>query len=331
MSTAPGSMTEAIFWTIKEFVTGVDVSKYEEFVERLIRFGGTLHVCATGPTAHLARKVSQTLTSVNVKSAFLHPVDALHGDLGNVFEGDIVLLITNIDSAELLVLISALRLKRCHITAMVSRSATRVSALSDSTLYIDVPTRCIEQSALSTLEQLLTSKFDICVFLILETLIVRMMHLSGLTKTEYGKNHPSGKIGRHLRLRVSDVLIPLENVPTIREDEVGIRVLVELSSRSKGCGCILVVDDEMRLQGTMSDADFRRALLRLGEKSMAMKVNVLMNYNKSFPRTCRRTDLAIDALNTMSAAPAVSYLPVLSDDGCVTGLVTLKSLQDAGI
>ena len=330
MPALPKLVIQEVLSDIDGFLTNNTRAACEKLTAQLRSFSGTLHLTAVGPTAHLARKVCQTLASVNVRSRFLHAVDALHGDIGSVFEGDVVLFVANVDSEELLSLIPALKVKNCRIIALASRHAEAVSALVDSAIHVD-EIRSVERSTTYTLKESCTSMFDIYALLVLEIFTVQMMHTRGLTKRQYGENHPSGKIGRHLRLRVSDVLVPLKDIPIVGESEVGLHVLATLAARSKGHGCILVVDSEMFLKGTISDADFRRALLQRGKESMMLTVHELMNFNKQFPRTCYTNELAIAALNTMNLSPVVSYLPALSKEGRVVGLVTTKSLQDAGV
>lgn len=319
--------------TLVGIFTGTDVNRFEELAESLLSSTGGLHISAVGPTAHVAKKVSQTLVSFNFKSAFLQPLDALHGDIGNVKCGDTVFLVSAGDSEELVQLVPVLRTKKSKVIAFVTGSAPLLSTLSDSVFYLGAPMSSYTPfSTDEQIEETLTkSIFDIHALLVLDTLAVRLMIGSEFSKTQYAENHASGKIGKHLRLHVSDVTVPLHDVPVVHEDSVGLDTLMKLASHSKGYGCILVVDKNMILKGTLSDADFRRALLRTGRKSVTMKNRELMNFSKHSPRVCFPDELAIHALNRMSEIPAVDYLPVIDRAGKIAGLVTTMSLQDAGM
>ena len=316
---------------VSTFFDSIDVHSLERVANRLLTMEGTLHISAVGPTAHIAKKASQTLASINVQSAFLHPIDALHGDVGNVKNGDVVLLLAFDDCEELVRLVPALRLKESFVIAVVSRQAVRIETMSDLVLSIDTDNTRSSHEAGVQFKNDYNQSFDMYTLILLDTLAVRLMHGMNLTKKQYAMNHPSGKIGKHLLLKVSDVLIPSQDVPVVHEKEVGIDILVKLASHSKGFGCILVVDNEMRLKGTLSDADFRRAMMSTGRKSMSMRTDELMNFNKAFPRTCEINDSAISALTMMNESPVVDYMPVLCGDGRVAGLITAKSLQDAGM
>ena len=311
---------------IEHFFDTVHVEAFEKLALRLLHSNGTLHISATGPTVYVAKKVSQTLASVNVSSAFLQPIDALHGDVGNVKEGDTVLLLGDEDSEELMKLIPVLRLKKIYLVVIAAESAKSLRALSDLALVIGLKEISTDDTCFT---ESLLRRIDIYALIVLDTLVVRMMHGMKLSKTEYAENHPSGKIGKHLLLRVSQVLVPLQDVPVVRQSEVGIDILIKLASHSKGYGCILVVDKKMQLLGTVSDADFRRAVMNTGRKSMHMRTDELMNFKKQFPRVCRSDDLAIAALTEMNKSPTIDYMPVLDEEGVLAGLVTAKCLLDA--
>lgn len=313
---------------IERFFDTVHTEAFEKLALRLLQSNGTLHICATGPTVYIAKKVSQTLASVNVPSSFLQPIDALHGDVGNVKEGDVVLILGDEDSEELVKLIPALRLKKIYLVVIAAESAKSLRALSDLALVVG-PKETGSNDTRFT--EYLLRRFDAYALIVLDTLVVRLMHGMELSKAEYASNHPSGKIGKHLLLRVSEVLVPLQDVPVVQRSEVGIDVLIKLASHSKGFGCILVVNDKMQLLGTVSDADFRRAVTNMGRKSMHMRADELMNFKKQFPRICRIDDLAIVALTEMNKCPTVDYMPVLNEESILVGLVTTKCLLDAGM
>lgn len=128
-----------------------------------------------------------------------------------------------------------------------------------------------------------------------DTCAVYLMELKGLTQNQYAMNHPAGRIGKRLVLKVSDVMKPYGELPLVKPTANGMETLVHMAGTSKGCGCLLVVDDDRTLLGTFSDADLRRALTQNGEDVLELPVKDLMNFKKDFPRTTTANAMAFDA------------------------------------
>ena len=167
-----------------------------------------------------------------------------------------------------------------------------------------------------------------------DTCAVYIMQARGLTQDEYAMNHPAGRIGKRLVLRVQDVMRKIESLPTVSPEEKGLEVLVKMAGDTKGCGCLLVVDKDMTLLGTFSDGDLRRATVAKGAEVSNLLVKDLMNYNKAFPRCCEAEQMAYEAQMNMNLnGKMVDYLPVISGDGKKTllGLITIESLSEAGM
>ena len=104
-----------------------------------------------------------------------------------------------------------------------------------------------------------------------------------------------------------------ESLPLVHPDDLGLDALVHMAGTSKGCGCLLVVNDKRQLLGTFADADLRRALTQDGEKVLKLRVKDLMNFNKEFPRTIAENALAYEAQKKMEGKMQ-DYLPVVSSD-----------------
>ncbi|MBM55632.1 MAG: hypothetical protein CMB32_03640 [Euryarchaeota archaeon] len=314
------------------YFAGVGVGDVSQAASFVLGCNGTIHLTGTGSLSYVAKKLSQTLVSVNVRCAYLHALDALHGDIGNVHEGDVVFMLSKSGNCqELKQLIPCLREKKSTLVTVTSTHGSSLCDHSDHNIIIQPSTSSLPPTPEAAFEHELTSQFDTFVLMLFDTLAVFVVYQAQLSKSDYAQNHPGGKIGRHLKLRVRDVLIPWEDLPLVHKDMLGIQMLTEMASKSKGYGCVLVVDRQRRLKGTISDADFRRAILRVGERSMTMSVSELMNFAKKFPRTCKEDARAIVALNMMNQAPSVDYLPVLNTTHEVVGLITTTSLQRAGI
>ncbi len=140
-------------------------------------------------------------------------------------------------------------------------------------------------------------------------------------------NHPAGRIGKRLILRVCDIMRTGEQVPVCGPEELLMSILVDLSS--KGCGCMLVVDKgTRRLMGTFTDGDLRRALNAKGGDVLHHRMGDLMNRT---PRTIRPEEKAVVAMIKMETPSPVQFLPCVDDNLVVVGIVMLHALVSAGL
>lgn len=160
-----------------------------------------------------------------------------------------------------------------------------------------------------------------------DTVAIALMQAKNLTKDEYAMNHPAGRIGKRLILRVADIMLAGPEVPTVPPTAKITEVLGELSA--KGCGCVLIVaPGSTALLGTFTDGDLRRSLQSLGAQMLQMPVEGLMN---SSPLACDSQMKAVDAMQAMEGPPRkVTFLPVV-DVHQLVGLVTLHGLVSAGL
>ena len=325
------TVASKLFNTVQAF-RQVNYDKVERLTTRALKSSGTVHISGLGNSTLVAKLVAQTLISLNIKSSHLHAIDALHGDIGAVHSEDTVLLLSESGEApELVELVHALRSKQCFVVVLTGREDGKLREICDLCILLSNTSHTrAHVSALDEFESMLLSDFDYLALLLLDAWAIHLISHTGLTKEQYAQNHPSGKIGRHLRLKAGDVMIPWQELPLVKSASNGLSVLVEFASKSKGYGCVLVVDDQRQLQGTISDADFRRAFVRIGQQSIHMPTGELMNFSKKFPRTCSVDDLAIDALTKMNEQPKVEYLPVLKNER-LEGLITTRVLQRQGI
>jgi len=300
---------------------------------------GTTLFTGIGKSAYIAKKVCQTLVSTGTRSTWLAPVDALHGDIGVLSRGDILVMLSKSgETEELVTLLPYAKAKGAFVVAATdARDSTlgrradmcvRVPSDGELTPFNDAPgapPRLAPPSTYTALQMLFG-----------DTCAVYLMELKGLTQNQYAMNHPAGRIGKRLVLRVADVMKPWGELPLVKPDMNGVQALVAMAGTSKGCGCLLVVDDERRLLGTFSDADLRRALTKNGQDALQMAVRALMNYDKEYPRTTTAGAMAFDAHLIMEKGRngrSVDYLPVLSEDGTKTlaGLVTMRGLAECGL
>ena len=275
------------------------------------------------------------------RAIHLAPVDALHGDIGNVNEGDIVVLFSKSGTTEELVnLVPYAKAKGGFLVAATANKESQLAKLCDMHVTIPAPGELQPfekgSSSVGTSESRVSPPVTYTALQMMfgDTCAVYIMQARGLTQDEYAMNHPAGRIGKRLVLRVQDVMRKIESLPTVSPEEKGLEVLVKMAGDTKGCGCLLVVDKDMTLLGTFSDGDLRRATVAKGAEVSNLLVKDLMNYNKAFPRCCEAEQMAYEAQMNMNLnGKMVDYLPVISGDGKKTllGLITIESLSEAGM
>jgi arabinose-5-phosphate isomerase len=275
----------------------------------------------------IAQKISMTLVSTGTKSIFLSPTDALHGDIGILGQDDILVLICKDGSTdELISLIPYAKAKKVKLVGVSSEKSSRLAQLCERHIFLPLQREICPFNLAPVTSSVVQMLFG-------DTCAVAIMQGKSLSMEEYAMNHPAGRIGKRLILSVKEVMKPRETLPVVKPDDNGMQALVSLSSGSKGCGCLLVVDENGRLLGTLADADLRRALATKGETALSLSVRQLMNFNKSYPRTTLPNEKAYDAQQKMAQGKPVNYLPVVSDNETKTllGLVTSRALLDAGL
>mmetsp|Transcript_22229 Transcript_22229/g.26696 ORF Transcript_22229/g.26696 Transcript_22229/m.26696 type:complete len:342 (+) Transcript_22229:148-1173(+) len=341
MATVDLNNLKSLFMQQKEFLdcffNNLLYSQVEDLAQKILDCKGSILFTGVGKSGFIAKKVNQTLVSTGTKALWLAPVDALHGDIGLVSEGDILIMLTKSGSTpELLTLLPYAKAKGAFVVSLTSRQESPLAQQADMHVCLPLEKELSPFSARESREAPPVTSNTIQM-LFGDTLAVALMKKRGLTQPEYAMNHPAGRIGKRLVLRVSDVMKSGNVLPLATPGQNGLSALVQLAGSSKGCGCLLVVDDSQRLLGTLSDGDLRRALTKYGEEALVMCVMELMNFEKSYPMTATSDMMAADALILMEGGNdkgrMITYMPVLAAGGGkkLEGILTLHDLTAAGL
>ncbi|CAK8543606.1 unnamed protein product [Lathyrus sativus] len=303
------------------FFDRIDHSQTLAFTRTLLDASGTVFFTGVGKSGFVAHKISQTLVSLGIRSAFLSPVDALHGDIGILSHRDVLVLLSKSGATEELIrLVPCARAKGARLIAVTSVEGNALSAVCDMTVHLPLERELCPFNLAPVTSTAIQMVFG-------DTVAIALMAARNLTKDEYAANHPAGKIGKSLIFKVRDVMKKDEELPICRESDLIMDQLMELTS--KGCGCLLVIDDDRHLIGTFTDGDLRRTLKASGEGIFKLTVGKMCNRN---PRTIGPDAMAVDAMKKMEAPPSpVQFLPVIDDDNILIGIVTLHGLVSAGL
>lgn len=281
-------------------------------VDLILTSRGRLIVCGMGKSGLVGRKISATLSSTGTPSFFLHPGEALHGDLGMVTEEDVVLLLSNSGETEEIVrLIPFLRRLGARIVALTGGPASSLAKMSD--VVLDA---CVEREA-CPLNLAPTSSTTVALA-VGDALAVALLQARGFHERDFARLHPSGSLGRRF-LTVRDLMHSGERIPFAPPDLMLKDAIIRMSRG--GFGALVIPDVEGRLLGVFTDGDLRRYF----EKSDGKLEVDLTHVMTRGPRRITPDRLAMEALKTMEDR-SITSLPVVSDDDTIVGFLHLHDI-----
>ncbi|KAH8509430.1 hypothetical protein POPTR_005G225700v4 [Populus trichocarpa] len=303
------------------FFQNLNLSQALTFTQTLLNCNGTIFFSGVGKSGFVANKISQTLISLGIRAGFLSPVDALHGDIGALSSSDILVLFSKSgNTEELLRLVPCAKAKGAYLVSVTSVEGNALTAVCDMNVHLPLERELCPFDLAPVTSTAIQMVFG-------DTVAIALMGARNLSKEEYAANHPAGRIGKSLIFKVKDVMKKQNELPICKEGDLIMDQLVELTS--KGCGCLLVIDEDSHLIGTFTDGDLRRTLKASGEGIFKLTVGEMCNRN---PRTIGPDAMAVEAMKKMESPPSpVQFLPVIKDDNILIGIVTLHGLVSAGL
>jgi arabinose-5-phosphate isomerase len=304
---------------LAERIDGPMARDFEQAVECLHSCGGRVVVTGMGKSGIIARKVAATLSSTGTPALYLHPAEAVHGDLGMVVRGDVVLALSSSGETEeilqLLVTIRRIGSKLITITGdrLYSANSNKRSTLAQAA---DIALDCsVDQEACSL--GLAPTASTTAMLALGDALAVALSEKRGFKEEDFAHLHPGGKLGKKLA-RVSQLMHKGDAVPRVARATEMANVIYEMSR--KGLGITTVVENN-KLLGVISDGDLRR-LLEKRKDVLSMNAGDCMTAN---PKTIRPNEFAMTALNLMEEKKITS-LVVVDDKGEVAGIIHLHDL-----
>lgn len=318
---------------VSKFFDLVDYDEITALAQKLYDCKGTVLFTGVGKSGFVAKKINQTLVSTGTKALWLAPVDALHGDIGLVGQGDILVMFSKSGSTkELLTLVPYAKAKGAYIVALTSKPGCTLSRVSDMhvTLPLQNEVKAFDHVAASESRESPPATSNSIQMLFGDTIAVALMMARGLSMKEYAMNHPAGRIGKRLVMKVKDVMKEGKQVCKCTPEENGLAALSTMAANPNSGGCCMVVDAEGVLLGTLADGDLRRALAAKGKSILGLAVREIMNFAKDFPHTCPPTMMATDAMSDMEAKKC-TYMPVITEGNKLEGVITLHDLVAAGL
>lgn len=284
-------------------------------VEAILAAPGRVIVAGIGKSGIIGRKIASTLTSTGTPATFLHPVEALHGDLGIVGSGDVAILLSKSgQSEELRGLMEYLGRMGVRTVAMTGRTDSALARHAEFVLDCSVAEEACPHDLAPTSSTTAALAMG-------DALAVALLLRRGFGRDDFARFHPGGALGRRLLLRVRDVMVS-EDVPALPPHATMRQAVVLLAERR---GTVAVVDDQGRLLGVVTSGDLTR-LMEREEHFFTIAVSEVMT---TTPRTAEPDQLAATAVGVMERS-GVMALPVVHGDGRLVGMVHLHDLMRAG-
>lgn len=283
-------------------------------VDVIAKTKGRVVVLGIGKSGIIGRKISATLASTGTPSFFVHPVEALHGDLGMIMPGDVILAISfSGQTEEINKILPSLERRKLTIIGMTGNSHSKLALMSDIHLTIHIEREACPYNLAPTASTTATLAVG-------DALALCLMKIKHFEKRDFAVFHPGGSLGKLLTQQVKDLMRKGKNNPTVRET-ASVKDALFVMTQTGAAGATSIVDGKGHLLGYFTDGDLRR-LLQNGSDLLNKNITEVMTRN---PHHILDTLPAIDAAK-MIHSTHVDNLPVLDKSGKVVGIIDEKDL-----
>lgn len=291
---------------------------FVEILDAITSCKGKVVITGMGKPGHIGTKIAATLASLGTPSFYLHPGEAMHGDLGMVTKDDIVIMISySGESDEIVRIIPNIKMMGAKLIAITGNPDSTLAQSSDlSQIFPKFDEACYLGLAPTS-----STTVTLCYG---DALAVVASGIYGYTKSDYGKRHPAGSLGKKLILRVQDLMAKGDNTPKVLIGTSLMNTIEEMSK--KGLGIVTIVDNEGKLCGILTDGDLRRVL----ERRVDIYSEIIDDVMIRTPYTVEAGILAVDAL-ILIRQNRINSLPVVDKDNKVVGAITWQMIIRAGI
>lgn len=307
---------------IDYFFSRIDIDSVTILFERLFQCSGMIFFSGIGKSGLVARKIADTMTSTGTKSLYISPTNALHGDIGLVTDKDIFIFLSKSgESEELHNLVPALRNKGAFVVAVVCQPKSHLADICDMAIHLPLEKELCPFGMAPTTSAAIQMVFG-------DILGIALMQEKGFGLEDYRLNHPAGRIGKRMLLKVSDLMLAGDDLPACSPEDLLIDEIVELSN--KRCGCLLILDDQRHLLGIFTDGDLRRSLEKGGAEALQKPMGEIMTIN---PRTIGPDRLAIEAVQLMERDPRspITVLAVVDENEHCVGIIKMHDILQSGL
>ena len=266
---------------------------------------GKVILCGIGKSGHIARKISATLASLGTSSFFLHPAEALHGDLGMVSEEDTIILISNSgETKEIIHLMPSLKVIGAKLICITGKKESTLAKECELVQILEV------NRAASLVYG--------------DALAIVISEDIGFSASDFGLYHPAGTLGKKVLIKAKDVMAQGSDLPVVKSGCKITDAIVEMSK--KGLGVIAIINNEDKLCGILTDGDLRRAI----EKKADLYGDIIDSVMTQNPQSIYEEILLLDVLQKLKESRLNNY-PVINREKNVIGMITWQMIIREGI
>lgn len=305
---------------ILELVPRVD-ENFTAAVEMILTCPGRTVITGMGKSGIIGRKMAATLASTGTPSFYLHPAEGIHGDLGMVTAGDVVIALSNSgETGEVLNILPSLRRIGAKIIAMVGSENSTLAKNADVVLNVGVSKEACPLGLAPTSSTTAALAYG-------DALALALLQRHHFTANQFAVFHPGGSLGRKLLLTVGDIMHSGNENPVVKGETTVQDALFVITD--KGLGAVSVIDEKGIMLGVLTDGDIRRGLSK-GVDFLQRPVTELMTRE---PKTITKEKLAAQALHIMESnhPKPITVLPVIDEEKHVIGLLHMTDLVRQGV
>ncbi|HTG77612.1 MAG TPA: KpsF/GutQ family sugar-phosphate isomerase [Steroidobacteraceae bacterium] len=293
-------------------------SEFAQACRLLLACTGRIVVTGMGKSGHVAGKIAATLASTGSPAFFLHPAEAIHGDIGMITAADVVLALSNSgETDELVTILPVIKRLDVALIAMTGNRDSTLARYATVVLDVSVPAEACSLNLAPTASTTATLAMG-------DALAVAILEARGFTEEDFARSHPGGTLGRRLLLHVEDVMRKGDDLPAVEPGTTLSAGLLEMSR--KGLGMTTIVDATRHVIGVFTDGDLRRVLDRQAD----VHVTTMSEVMTARPKVARPRMLAAEAVHLMEEYK-ITALPVVDDDGRLIGALNVHDLLRAGV
>lgn len=291
---------------------------FVQILDHITNCKGKVIVTGMGKPGHIATKIAATLASLGTPAFYMHPGEAMHGDLGMISKEDVVLMISySGESDEIVKILPNIKLLG---PLLVGITANRNSTLArDSDIVQILPN--FDEACRLGLAPTASTTVELCYG---DALAVAASAVYGFQDSDYAKFHPGGSLGKKLILKVEDLMAKGEDVPKIQRDSHLMDAITQMSA--KGLGVVSVIDRNMSLVGIITDGDLRRAI----ENKVNIYTECVSTVMTKSPKRITKDKLAVEALRKIREH-SINNLPVVDEENRLIGTITWQMIVKVGI
>ncbi|MEW5692868.1 MAG: KpsF/GutQ family sugar-phosphate isomerase [Candidatus Hydrogenedentota bacterium] len=292
---------------------------FNQSVKTILGCKGKVVVCGMGKSGNIGRKIAATFASTGTPAFFLHPAEALHGDMGMLSSNDIVLAISySGETDEFDVVLPAIKRMGLQLISMTGNTRSTLAKYSDIVLDISVKREACPLGLAPTASTTATLVLG-------DALAIAVLKEKGFTKKDFAFLHPGGTLGKRMLLRVVDLMHKGDELPIVRESDTLRKAIIIMSQ--KRFGIIAVVDKKQRLVAVFTNGDLMRALEKHKVPPLEDAIKNFSTYN---PKTIEKDALANEAIKKMEDFK-ITVLMITDKQGKLEGLIHMHDILSQGI